>query len=528
MRGEHRAHRAVVVKEHSLDREEYSAAFRNRATVADFLKLTLFSLTLRCVLLVLFPAPYGNDGFGRIFFSDQLFLSHWLPLTQLIVQLGAQLSDGILPIRLLFALCGSLAAFGFYLYLRLFLDRGLAFLGGLLFSVSPLYLMLSLMPYQDVLFLGLFYASLALLLEDAPPLRSRWGSLLYGLASLTRYESWFLIPVLIVWKARVEGSGSRPSARVLGLLRATIFFAWAPLLWFVLSFLHWGRWGGFLFQTQDRSFYAWNPHVDGLWIVQYLGQMLYWIGLFGSPIVLFSAWAFLSWAFGGEKPGPALRLLLLFGGLVLVFFFFIIGKEHDTVFRFAMIPLSVVLVMTVVGMGKARDWMVRRRPAWFERLGPVVLVFLITALIVYAAVPLAGLDRSAEFQDPFLIAQHLDATVEPGQKVLVVANRSRDLSDAAPLAYQRLVAQSRLGRDRILAAGLLHDDDPTTLRKFARAEGVAYLVIFENFAPWLAADVFFGNLPRMQPDQVETILEVETATVYRVVFRSPNAAPLED
>ena len=223
-----------------------------------------------------------------------------------------------------------------------------------------------------------------------------------------------------------------------------------------------------------------------------------------------------------------MRLLLLFGGLVVVFFFFIIGKEHDTVFRFAMIPLSVVLVMTVVGMGKARDWMVRRQPAWFERLGPVVLVFLVTALIVYAAVPLASLDRSAEFRDPFLIAQRLDATVEPGQKVLVVANRSRDLSDAAPLAYQRLVAQSRLGRDRILAAGLLYYDDPTTLREFAQAEGVAYLVIFENFAPWLAADVFFANLPRMQPDQVETILKVETAAVYRVVFRSSNAGHLED
>ena len=142
--------------------------YRKNGTLL-FLKLILFSLTLRCVLLVVFPVPYGNDGFGRIFFSDQLFLSHWLPLTQLIVQLGARLSDGILPIRLLFAVCGSLAAFGFYLYLRLFLDRGLAFLGGLLFSVNPLYLMLALMPYQDVLFLGLFYASLAVLLGDAPP-----------------------------------------------------------------------------------------------------------------------------------------------------------------------------------------------------------------------------------------------------------------------------------------------------------------------------------------------------------------------
>ncbi len=483
------------------------------------MKLILSSLALRCILLFAFPAPYGNDGFGRIFFSDQLFLSHWLPLTQLIVQLGAQLSEGILPIRLLFAICGSLAAFGFYLYLRLFLDRGLALLGGLLFSVNPLYLMLSLMPYQDVLFLGLFYASLAVLLRKTPPLRSPLGSLLYGLASLTRYESWFLIPVLVLWKARVENPGSPLSDKLMGLLRATIFFGWAPLLWFFLSFIHWGKWDGFLFQTGDHSFYAWNPHADLIWIVEYLARMLYWIGLFGSPMVFFSAWALFNWISERERPHPAQRLLILFGSLVVFFFLFIIGKEHDTVFRFVTIPLSIVLVIAVVGLGKARDWMLLRQPDWFGRLGPVALIFLFTALIVYAAVPMASLDENAEFRDPFLIAQRLDETVQADQKVLVVADRSRDLSDAAPIAYQRVAAQSRLGRDRILAAGLLQSDDPAKLSEYAQEAGVAYLVIFENFEPWLAADIFFADLPRREPNRVEVILKLETAAIYRVFLQ---------
>ncbi len=515
----------VVVKEHSLDREEYGVDFGNRATFADFLKLILFSLMIRCVLLLVFPVPYGNDGFGRIFFSDQLFLSHWLPLTQLIVQLGAQLSEGILPIRLLFAVCGSLAACGFYLYLRLFLDRGLALLGGLLFSVNPLYVMLSLMPYQDVLFLGLFYASLAILLRKTPLFQSPGGSLLYGLASLTRYESWFLIPLLIVWKARIENSGGPLSEKLMGLLRATIFFAWAPLLWFLLSFTHWGRWDGFLFQTQDQSFYAWNPLVDFIWIVEYLARMLYWIGLFGSPIVLFSAWALFSWISDGERPYPAQRLLILFGSLVLVFFLFIIGKEHDTVFRFVTIPLSIVLVGTVVGLGKARDWVVKRQPDWLGRLSPVALVLLFAGLIVYAAIPMASLDRNAEFRDPFLIAQRLDAVVQADEKVLVVADRSRDLLDAAPLAYQRVVAQSRLGRDRVLAAGLLQSDEPAKLGEYAREAGVAYLVVFENFEPWLVPDIFFANLPRTEPDQVDVILRLETAAIYRVFLQSRETGP---
>ena len=43
-------------------------------------------------------------------------------------------------------------------------------------------------------------------------------------------------------------------------------------------------------------------------------------------------------------------------------------------------------------------------------------------------------------------------------------------------------------------------------------------MIFENFVPWLAADAFFAKLPRIEPDRVEAILKVETATVYRVVL----------
>ena len=46
-----------------------------------------------------------------------------------------------------------------------------------------------------VLFLGLLYASLAALFGPSEPrFHSPRGSLLYGLACLTRYESWFALP----------------------------------------------------------------------------------------------------------------------------------------------------------------------------------------------------------------------------------------------------------------------------------------------------------------------------------------------
>ena len=115
--------------------------------------------------------------------------------------------------------------------------------------------------------------------------------------------------------------------------------------------------------------------------------------------------------------------------------------------------------------------------------------------------------------------------MQADEKVLVVADRSRDLLDAAPLAYQRVVAQSHLGRDRVLAAGLLQSDEPAKLSEYAREAGVAYLVVFENFEPWLVPDIFFANLPRTEPDRVDLILRLETAAIYRVFLHSRETGP---
>ena len=325
-------------------------------TARDLLAIFSFAAALRLLLLFFFPVPYGHDGFGRLFFKDHIFLAHWLPLTQFIVWASSRLLDDPFLVRVVFALLTSFSGWGFYLFLRLVTNRFLAVTGGLVFSSNALFLFLSLMPYQDVLFLGLLFGSLAFLFGKQG-LRSRVGSLLFGLACLTRYESWFLLPLLFYLKLRARPAFRQWSSTPLLLGRTTLFLGWAPLLWLVMNRVYRGSFAAFLFQTSDSRLYAWNPHVDIAWLTHYAGQMLYWIGLFGSPLVFLSPLGL--WLLLHRQAGPqvAVRVLGIWGGLVLGFYFFIMGQDQETVFRFVLIPLALVLLLAILGVQPLLEWL---------------------------------------------------------------------------------------------------------------------------------------------------------------------------
>lgn len=485
------------------------------SSASHLLKIFGLGLVLRTFLLLVFPVPYGEDGFGRLYFRSTLFLSHWLPLTQLVVYVTALLSEGIFFTRYVFAILGSLAGCGFYLFMRLLVSPQAALWGGLLFSVNSLFVMLSLMPYQDVLFLGLFYAALAFLADrtdsNASASRFTLGTLLLGLACLTRYEAWFILPLLAFSIARQEAPRGELGKLTHSITRSALFLGWGPLLWLLLSKLRFGTWDGFLYQTSDASFYAWNPHVDLLWMAQYALRLIYWLGLFGSPVILLAIPGLLRLI---QLRGPtysAFRLLSCFGLVVLVFFFVIIGKEQDTVFRFVVIPLSIALVLTVIGLEFTMEWSSRIPLSHFRRLVPATLLVL---LAIYAIVPIAKLNENPKFRDPYLITRYLEQELRSGETALVVADRSRDLTDTAPILYQRIAGQSRLARNRVLSSGLLDITDPADLLDYLRNRRVRFLVIFEDFDPWLPSDRFYAGLTESSQHWIKPVLEMTSARVF--------------
>ncbi len=480
----------------------------------DLLLLVLLGAAFRIVLMLVFPAPYGNDAIGRLYFKDQLFLSHWLPLAQSLVWIASRVSHDILLTRVLFALVGALSAGGFYLYLREIVSRDAARLGGALFCFNGLYVVLSLMPYQGPLFLGLYYGALALLFR-APQLASTGGSLLYGLAALTRYEGWFALPILGACKLIRDLRRWTLGDLAVTAPRVLLFFGWGPLLWFTLSSVHWGEWSGFLFQGPGHSFYGWNPHFDLKWTIGYAGRMLYWILSFGSPLTLLAVWGAVR-LIRREGGAPAsVRILLWNALLTLLFFFFIIGREQETVFRFVLFPLSVALVLTTFGLEGLLERL-SQLPRFPVR-SPGIIVAASVVLALAAGVRVYRVTQEPEAQAPYAVAQFLETNLGPGESALVVAERSRDPNEAAPMGFQRIAAISGQKRPRILSSGVLSESRPQALQEYARGQGVRYLVRFTDFEPWVPADRFFIQLPDRHPERFQLVLKTQLVEVFRVL-----------
>ncbi len=483
----------------------------------DAIVIVAFGIILRVSLILAFPVAFGNDCIGRIYFKDSIFLAHWLPLTQSLVFATAKIGDGILPIRLTFAIIGALAGGAYYAFLRQFTGLTWAVLGGLLFTTNSLYVSLSLMPYQDVLFLGLFYTALACLFRKRPFFVSGAGAVFFGLACLTRYESWFILPILIVWKVVQHENSERPHL-VKRLAGAAVYFGWAPITWLLASHFVLGGWNEFLLQTQDKQFYVRNSHLDLVWAGQYALRNLYWYLRFASPIILFAVPGLVAVARNAKTSHPALKLLIAHGAMVIIFFFFIIGKEFEHVNRFVMLHMSIALTFAMVGLEVVANWMSRRGKEYtaLARTGAVLAVSAMTAV---AVLTILKLDQNPEFRTPYAVAQFIDRSLNDDYtNALVVAPRFADISDAAPMAYQRIIAQSRLGRKRILCAGLQDISDEAGMLAFLNERRIRFLAVFHGFEPALPSDrLVFGLLTRF-PDMFNITFETELARIYSVTM----------
>lgn len=427
-------------------------------------------LLFRLVLLLVYPVPYGNDAAGRLYFRDTLWTWHWLPTTQALVYFGYALTESVTVVRGLFALAGSAAAAAFTFYLQQWATRRAALIGGVLFALNAQLVFLSLMPYQEVLFLGLLFGALAFFMKTP---KAFWcGALLYGLACLTRYEAWFILPALFVariWQGR-SNLAQTCFSTALGL-------GWGPALWLFINWMQWGEATAFLFQRGDRQFYAWAPHAELLRIVNYLGMMSYWLLRFGSPLILLAVpGVMLLWRKRKTLLSQLWPLLLLLG-MVLLFLIFVAGKEFATANRFASLPLALGLLFAALG---ADDLLARIERRWRDAHQMTVMkkwsaLLLLLALLVYGAMPVAKANALPEFRTPYVIGQFLKQNLRPGERAIVVGE---SLEGAVPMPYQRLYGQLDFAKEDLLCAALLAPNALVEPGQFLRAHNVRYVIVF--------------------------------------------------
>ena len=202
---------------------------------------------------------------------------------------------------------------------------------------------------------------------------------------------------------------------------------------------------------------------------------------------------------------------------MLAFFFFVIGKEQDTVYRFSVIPLSVCLVLGLIALDRlvpSLRPLLTRYPAnqwWFRAASLGALVLMAT---LHASIPVARTSAAAEFVDPHRVARFLQQELEPTEKVLIAAGTSQHHpGQVAPLPYQRVVAQTHLPRERLISTSGLGPAEQ--ILPFARQGNVRFVVVFEG-GPGTALERVLLRGTEGEPDWLTPVLRLESARVYRV------------
>jgi len=483
----------------------------------NLLLLTSVGLVFRLLLIYFFPAAFGSDCIGRLYLKEHLFIGHWLPFTQALVLLGTKAGFGYEGIRMIFAVFGTAASATFYLLARQLVASGFALFAALTFSLNSLVVSLSIMPFQDVISVGFLSLALVLFFKDGLYFKSKSGSLVLGLACLTRYESWFVLLLLFIWKISAgKPHGQLPSFSK--ILMAGFYFGWAPALWLLVSKTQLGQWNAFLFDTADSNFYGWHPHFDLIWMAGFAKNMLYWLVRFGLPLVFFIPLGFRG-LHKKELP-PSLKILFPIVGITLLFFFVIIGKDFQTVNRFAVLPLTAGLLVGTIGL---EDFIQRVKMKWLLadigrntkmlKLAAAIALLTVGSLTIFS---LNRINREPIHQVPHKIAKFLDENLKAEESALVVAGRVPDLTDFAPMHYQRILAQSKLDRSQVFSSGLLNFSSEEEVQNLAKEKNVKFVVQFTDFVPFQESDKVVILLLESPPPGTEVVFKTELALIFRI------------
>lgn len=169
------------------------------------------ALAWRIALVSQSDALYSWDALFRMYHRDHLFVSHWLPLPQLPIYVAHRLGSSLFALQSFYALVAAtgIAVTGYAVALLSNARFGLA--AGLLLAVLPQHSIVSIVPYQEPVFLLLFSGFIAAWQKgrraERPGLFWLAGALL-GAAALCRYEAWLFAAVfasgLVVRKRRNE------------------------------------------------------------------------------------------------------------------------------------------------------------------------------------------------------------------------------------------------------------------------------------------------------------------------------------
>lgn len=451
------------------------------------LALLIGSFGVKALLISLFPMVYGGDSVGRILHKDQILFSVWLPGLQAIVYFITRISDNLYLLRSLMALIATLAGGAFYFFIKKAFDGQTALWSLFFFLFSPIAIYLSLVPYQEMLFVTFSLFGLFFYQEAESKRHMILTSLFLGLACITRYEGWILAFVMFFFFINRRSQANARSAISIGrrLLSvgsaaglSAILFGWAPLL--VLAS---GR-----FSTPEQ-----NPMLISLSAsslsLQYAAFFFKKLIIWSNPLLFVLVGASIVLGYGRSlvQVSPfgrdSVRIFFMFVLAIVLLLFLIVSDNTRYNTRFVFLPSLILAIFA----GRATSLLplfrtdTRKRhvgiPKSISRIvGPGILL----ATLGIGIAPIYLITRNPEIRLPYEIASFLNGRLSQENRALLLCRLWKDYPDIFPLEYTRVVAQS--GYDTSLILPPFRAYQVSDAEIFLRERDIRYIVLFSNFS----------------------------------------------
>ena len=517
------------------NQERVTPEVRIRDVVMIFAAITVLHISI----LQRYPIIYGGDTIIRLVNFPKILIGYQLPLFQVLLHYTMLAFYHPLAVWILMALVSAAGASGLYgLTLQLSGDRRAAWLAVVLYATHPFIVLYSRVPYQEpLLWAGLVWGFCYLF---RPPsarnlvLSSVW----IGIACLTRYEGWIgaaAAAAYHLWRTPEIGG----KLRLRHLVQSAMLFGWAPLLW-----LAWNRGvspgGTYVLDWGSEWARLYRPYF----VVK---SALWWTD---SAVILMSLLGLaLTWAHARTpKQNQSHATLAFFTVLFLGALIFSAHGIKPDPLRFvtereAYVPIALLILYAGVGGSRLAGEL----PRMLARAPLLSNGLLLLALLLIAALGLnrgihrvAAANEDPEVKTSFEVAQFLARKQTPalilarplpedqllfhlgraersgGARGKEMAIRMLRETETTPFDYQRILAFSWMGREKILSADRLKDLEASFCEKFVRDRQIEYLVIFDDFVPAQNHERLLSSYAERRHPEIEIRNGNKGARIYRL------------
>jgi Dolichyl-phosphate-mannose-protein mannosyltransferase len=506
-----------------------------RDVVMIFAAITALHITI----LLRYPIIYGGDTIIRLVNFPKILVGYQLPLFQVLLHYTLLAFHHPLAVWMLMALVTAAGASGLYaLTQQLGGDRRAALLAAVFYATHPFIVLYSRVPYQE----PLLWAALAwgfYYLFRPPSTRNLvLSSVWIGVACLTRYEGWIGAAAAVsyhIWRTQE----SRGKLRLRHVVQSAVLFAWAPILW-----LAWNR------GVSPAGTYVvdWGSELARLYRPYFvMKSALWWTD---SAVILMSLLGLaLTWANvralkeNGSHATLAGFSILFLGALI----FSAHGIKPDPVRlvteREAYVPIALLILYSGLGGSRLAGELTRlldHAPRLRHGLLVLALVLIAVFGLNRGIHRVAAANEDPEVKTSFEVAQFLSTKQAPalilarplpedqlrfhldraeksgGAKGRETAIRMLHETETTPFDYQRVLAFSWMGRERILSGDRFRNLEASSWEKFVRERQIEYLVIFDDFVPAQNHERLLSSYAERRDPEIEIRNGNKGARIYRL------------